>query len=90
MRVALDYYEFEGGPDLADRFFAEVESCISAIEKRPKGHHFSDGGYRRAGLRSFPYHFLYEVDEEGIWIAALRHDNRHPSYGLRRNKRSQR
>ncbi|MGL4400076.1 MAG: type II toxin-antitoxin system RelE/ParE family toxin [Luteolibacter sp.] len=88
LRVALNYYELEGGTKLADRFFAEVEGGILAISARPAGQHFSDGGYRRMALRSFPYHILYDVDSLGIWIGILRHDRRHPSYGLRRKRRN--
>ena len=88
LREALDHYETEGGAILADRFFAEVENCVLAITTNPN-RHFSDGGYRRHGLDSFPYHFLFEVGQHGIWIAVLRHDRRHWSYGLRRLKRDQ-
>ena len=88
LRTALSYYEEQGGKVLGDRFFAEVEQCIEVILNRPDGHHFSDGGYRRTSLKAFPYHILYEVDSYGIWIAILRHDRRHPSYGLRRQKRA--
>jgi plasmid stabilization system protein ParE len=87
LRVALDYYESEGGSKLADRFFEEVEESVARIISHPTGHHFSDDGYRRVALRSFPYHILYDVDSLGIWIGILRHDRRHPSYGMRRTRR---
>lgn len=86
LRTALDYYESEGGLKLGDRFFEDVERTVTKIEANPKGFHFSDGGLRRAALKSFPYHFLYEYEEEKdvVWILVLRHDHRHPSYGLKR------
>ena len=86
LRIALDWYESEGGIALGDRFFAEAELTVKLIESNPKGFHFSDGGLRRAALESFPYHFLYEYEEEvdTVWITVLRHDHRHPSFGLRR------
>jgi len=87
LRVALDYYESEGGSILADRFFAEVEQAVAKIVSQPTGQHFSDGGYRRRALRSFPYHILYDVDSLGIWIGIVRHDRRHPSYGMKRKRR---
>ncbi|MGI9244224.1 MAG: type II toxin-antitoxin system RelE/ParE family toxin [Verrucomicrobiales bacterium] len=86
IRCALEYYESEGGSPLADRFFSEVEATLEEIEVRPTSHHFSDGGLRKATLDSFPYHILYEVDSEAIWIAVLRHDRRHPNFGLRRKR----
>lgn len=73
LRRALDYYESRGGQVLGDRFFKAAEDCIDRIRKRPEGHHFSDGGYRRASLNTFPYPFLYEINSVGIWVAVLRH-----------------
>ena len=67
LQTALDYYDDEGGCKLGDRFFADVEAAIEAVDKNPQGHHFSEGGLRRVSLRSFPYHFLYDVDDEIIW-----------------------
>jgi plasmid stabilization system protein ParE len=87
LRTALDYYEAEGGRKLADRFFLEVGAVGEGIAANPTGHHFSGDGLRRASLASFPYHFLYEIEGETIWIAVLRHDRRHPNFGLRRKRR---
>ena len=87
LRRAIAYYDSEGGTLLGDRFFAAVEECVRRITELPDGNHFSDGGYRRASLETFPYHFLYEIDSFGIWVAVLRHDKRHASYGLRRSQR---
>ena len=86
LRTALSYYEAEGGMKLADRFYDKVELAMSQIAKNPTGHHFSDGGYRRVQLETFPYNVLYEVDGSFIWIAVIRHNSRHPSFGLRRKK----
>jgi hypothetical protein len=33
IRCALDYYESEGGSRLADRFFADVQATVGAIEQ---------------------------------------------------------
>jgi hypothetical protein len=35
-------------------------------------------------LERFPYHFLYDTHAEFIFIFVVRHDKRHPSFGLRR------
>jgi hypothetical protein len=34
LRMALNYYELEGGTKLADRFFAEVEEGVAIVAKR--------------------------------------------------------
>jgi plasmid stabilization system protein ParE len=86
LRSALDHYEREGGTKLADRFFEEIQHAVDSIERNPEGHHFSDGGLRRIQLKSFPYNILFEIDGSFLWIAVLRHDRRHPSFGLRRKK----
>ena len=84
LRTALAYYDAEGGPALGDRFFAEAEHAIARVTARPQIFHFAAPGLRRAGLRSFPYHFLYEEKPGSIRFLVLRHDKRHPSFGLRR------
>ncbi|MGJ8695472.1 MAG: type II toxin-antitoxin system RelE/ParE family toxin [Verrucomicrobiaceae bacterium] len=66
LRSALDYYDGEGGSKLGDRFFIEVEAAVASIMQNPQGHHFSDGELRRVSLKSFPYHFLYEVDDHAV------------------------
>lgn len=88
LRSAINYYESEAGTALANRFFDEVEDTLRDILKNPTGNHFSDGGLRRAALKTFPYHFLYEIESDILWIAVLRHDRRHPSFGLSRQKPS--
>jgi hypothetical protein len=86
LQSAISHYDEAGGSKLGDRFFEEVEIAISRIEQNPNRHHYSDGGLRKVALRSFPYHFLYESDSVMIWIAVLRHDKRHPNFGLSRKK----
>jgi toxin ParE1/3/4 len=84
LRAALSYYDSEGGPALGDRFFAEAEHAIAKVLARPQTFHFAAPGLRRVALKSFPYHFLYEEKAGAIRFLVLRHDKRHPSFGLRR------
>jgi len=85
LRGALDYYEREGGTKLPDRFFAEAELLVEAIQNDPRSFHFLDDFKRRANFRSFPYHFIFELQIVQIRITVLRHHKRNPRYGLRRN-----
>lgn len=84
LRAALAFYEAEGGARLGDRFFAQVEEAVEAALKNPKGFHFIDNGLRRVAVQAFPYHFLYEENEQVVRFLVLRHDKRHPHFGLRR------
>lgn len=65
-------------------FWNELDSIITSIEKHPESHHFDSCGLRRANFRKFPYHLLYEVENHRIFLLVLRHNRRHPNYGLDR------
>ena len=86
LRAALAYYDAEGGSRLGDRFFDEVEATVARVNENPQGCHFAADGLRRAGLDSFPYHFLYEEDGGRVWFLVLRHDKQHPHFGVMRRK----
>lgn len=88
LRAALGYYDAEGGSRLGDRFFDEVETVVEAVRANPRGFRFIEAGLRRAGLQSFPYHFIFEESDVFIHFLVLRHDRRHPGFGLRRVRRA--
>jgi plasmid stabilization system protein ParE len=69
---------------LCSRFWDELDSALDAIEAHPEQHHFDASGLRRANLRKFPYHVLFEKHLDVIQVLVIRHDHRNPSYGLRR------
>ena len=81
---AVRYYDGEVGPELGDRFFAELERTVERAVANPKRFHFIAEGLRRACLKDFPYHILYEESGTKLKFLVLRHDRRHPSYGLNR------
>jgi len=86
LRTALRYYDSAGGTRLGDRFFEEVEAALERVSKNPKRYHFVADGLRRASLHSFPYHFVYEENEERIHFLVLRHNKQHPAFGLKRRR----
>jgi len=65
-------------------FWTELDLILASIARNPRSHHFDSCGLRRASFQKFPYHLLYEVDEETIFLVVLRHDRRHPSFGISR------
>jgi len=84
LEVILRYYEAEGGPPLADRFFAELEGILAKILAHPRQYQPTNHGLRRANLAAFPYHVLFRECPPGVRVLVLRHHRRHPSFGLRR------
>jgi plasmid stabilization system protein ParE len=80
----LDDYRIEGGAKLADRFFDEAERIVERIRNTPEYFHYVDDHHRRANLKTFPYHFIYEMTLRGPRITVVRHHKRNPRYGMQR------
>lgn len=76
--------------EISDRvlssFWCELDLILASIKRNPRSHHFDACGLRRANFKRFPYHLLYEVDDQTIYLVVLRHDRRHPDFGLNRLK----
>ena len=79
----LSYYR-EISTRLADEFHAELRSTIDQAAENPLRFHLTDQGFRRANLRRFPYHVLYEIHPERMRVMLVCHNKRHPEYGLPR------
>lgn len=84
MHDVLRYYTEEAGEIVADRFFQTFLRIVEHARMNPEFHHRVSPLLRRADVPGFPYHFLYRETGHGIRILVLRHDRRHPSFGLRR------
>jgi plasmid stabilization system protein ParE len=84
--AALDYYEAEGGPHLADRFEEEVRSCVAAIKAGPTRFSFyqKSDRFRRIRLKSFPYIIVYRENAAAVRVSVLKHERRHPRFGMAR------
>ena len=80
---ALKYYA-EISPRLADEFEYEVRLIVSQAASNPLRFHSTERGFRRANLRRFPYHVLYEAHENFIRVMHVRHNKRHPDYNIER------
>lgn len=84
MDGVLSYYSEEASDSVANRFFQTFLQTVDRALDNPQGFHFSNPVYRRANIPGFPYHFLYREVPQGIRILVLRHDRRHPSFGMKR------
>jgi hypothetical protein len=80
---ALTYYR-EISTRLADEFYAELKGMINRAAESPLQFHVAGQGFRRANLKLFPYHVLYEIRPECLRVMLVRHNKRHPQYGLPR------
>jgi len=84
MDEILRYYADEAGEIVADRFFQTFLMVVDHALFNPSHHHRVSACLRRANVPGFPYHFLYRETSSGIRVLVLRHDRRHPSFGMRR------
>jgi len=84
MSGILRYYREKASASVADRFFETFLEVADRALENPKRFHPAVADYRRANIPGFPYHFLYRAMPYGIRILVLRHDRRHPSFGLKR------
>ncbi len=80
--VAMHYAEISDR--VASAFWRELDSVLVAIERNPRSYHFDSCGLRRANFKKFPYHLLYDVEDDAIFLVVLRHDRRQPNYGIAR------
>jgi plasmid stabilization system protein ParE len=80
----LRYYREEASVSVADRFFETFLLFIGKAGENPMGFPPASDSLRRANLPGFPYHFLYREIPGGIRVLVLRHDRRHPTFGLKR------
>ena len=71
---------------LGEDFFAEFQIGLAKVSENPRFSHFDPKGLRRCNLERFPYHFLYDIRQDGIRVCVLRHDRRRPAFGLTRFK----
>lgn len=80
----MEYYEDEAGTDVAADFYVEFHTFARRAADSPYSY-AKYGDFRRVNLRRFPHHFLYEItDHSSIRVVLVRHDRRHPDFGLKR------
>lgn len=81
-KAALHYSEIS--ERVLDGFWAELDRIFASVIRNPRMNHFDSSGLRRANFKKYPYHLLYEIDEKGLYLIVLRHERRHPSFGIKR------
>ena len=81
---ALRYYT-NVSARLADEFHDELRKIINRAVENPERFHLVEHGFRRANLLRFPYHVIYEVRPNLLRVMVVRHNKRHPDYGMDRS-----
>jgi len=82
--LAILRYYHDISPKLEDDFDEELRSTIAKAAGNPLRFHAVERGFRRANLKRFPYHILYEIQDGIIRVMIIRHNKRHPQFGLGR------
>ena len=65
-------------PELGTRFALAVEATIEAIAERPLQFPVVYLGWRRAGVRRFPYGIFFKAQGQRIVVIACFHGRRNP------------
>lgn len=83
IREAVEWLQ-ERSVRAADRFLDEMATLRERIVAIPGLGH-PCGRFRRVNLKRYPYHLLYAIsDSDEVWVLVMRHDSRHPDYGMDR------
>lgn len=80
--VLEDYHKIK--PLLSLECERDLRDIVAAAAENPNRFHTVDRNLKRANLKRFPYHILYDVSGETLRILVFRHNKRHPKFGLDR------
>lgn len=88
LREAMEYYLETAGSQISLEFYEEFQNFAELAARSPRSFRIYSAEpteIRRVNFKRFQYHFLYrQIDPETIRIMVVRHDHRHPSFGLDR------
>lgn len=83
---AMEYYAEQGGLKVASDFYIEFWATARRVEQSAYSYPIHVKNYRKIHLRRFPYNVLFRlVDDRTVRILTVRHDKRHPNYGVERS-----
>jgi plasmid stabilization system protein ParE len=85
IREALEYLG-DRSPSTADRFSHELSAVVAKIARHPDFGFPYGKHYRKSPLKSLPWALVYRADIKdcAVWIVIVRHDRRHPAFGMKR------
>ena len=80
----MEFYEQTATPQLADEFYRELRGVFQKAVEQPERFAIRERDIRRANLLRFPYHFLFRIVGGSVRVLVVRHNRRHPSFGIER------
>ena len=85
MTDAAEFYRSRS-PMLARDFRVSFERALLDATESPEQFplYFARAGARRVKLERFPYHLVFLLEPDAIYVIALAHERREPMYWLRR------
>ena len=83
VQVTAREYERKA-PGLGERFIAEVEAATGQLSAFPGSGTGFGPRLRRRLVTRFPFALLYSVREECVWVVAVMHQSRGPTFLARR------
>jgi len=89
IRRILDWYD-ERSETAADRFFEDFEATVEAVRRGARQGISVDEYAKKIYLHRFPYSITYEFIDDTLYVFVLKHQNRLPSHGMRRNRPARR
>jgi|SRR6267142_728365 len=80
---SVDYYERQYS-GLGIRFKEEVDRFLEQIQGDPLIPRVRKYGYRRVNLSVFRHYIAYVIRDDVLWVVAICHSHRNPSFWLSR------
>lgn len=77
VEAAILYYDLRVA-GLGMRFYLKFQDAINAISVTPYLFQRTLKNYRQVKVKGFPFHIVYEVEEERIIVSRLFHAKRNP------------
>jgi plasmid stabilization system protein ParE len=84
LKGIIAYYKKVASPRVADNFYDEFLRAAEEAAKRPRSFSARERDTRRVNFTRLPYHLLFRVRADEIVVTVVRHNKRHPSFGMDR------
>ena len=82
---AIEYYEIQQ-KGLGQKFKDEIKRSLKIIKRFPEIGSSEKGDVRKFLLHKFPYKILYSIENKYIYVIAIAHLHREPTYWLKRRR----